>query len=546
MNKDVIYIDTEDDVTAIIGKIKDSKEKIVALVPPKRIGILQSAVNLRLLARMAENSDKRLVLVTSNKALINLSSVAKIPVARNLQSKPEMAEIDALEIDDGEDIIEGKQLPIGELARTADLDENGQVVDVIDSIDVEKDSPEISKPYEKSNIKVPDFSRFRKKLFIGVLLFAALASFLVWAIFFAPAATVIITAKTSPAPVSLTVKLGGTAATDVSKGIIQTVSKQIKKDVSVTFMATGQQNVGNKATGTITVKNCDTISPFTIAAGTVFVSSGSKSFVNDSATTVPKLTGSSSTCRNSGAGAGTVDIPVTAASAGEDFNIAATSYTITGISGDIYTNGTQMSGGTTKISTIVTAADVQKASQALADLSSESVKQQLIKQFLSGESVIGDSFNVVHAVAISTPAIGAEAIAKATLTSSTTFSITAIAKSEIETYLKDVINKQITDKSQRIYSDGIDNVELSGYLSTDQGATVNINTKKGKEGQIGPNIDQTSIKQQVKGKQFGDAQALLSEIKGVNNVDIKFSYFWITTVPTNVDKINVQFILQNA
>jgi len=49
MNKDVIYIDVEDDVTAIIGKIKSSNEKIIALVPPKSAGILQSAVNLRLL-----------------------------------------------------------------------------------------------------------------------------------------------------------------------------------------------------------------------------------------------------------------------------------------------------------------------------------------------------------------------------------------------------------------------------------------------------------------------------------------------------------------
>ena len=50
MNKDIIYIDTEDDITAIIGKIKSSKENVVVLVPPKRTGVLQSAVNLRLLS----------------------------------------------------------------------------------------------------------------------------------------------------------------------------------------------------------------------------------------------------------------------------------------------------------------------------------------------------------------------------------------------------------------------------------------------------------------------------------------------------------------
>ena len=72
MNKDVIYIDVDDDVTAIIGKIKMAKEKIVALVPPKRAGALQSAVNLRLLDRMAKTSKKQLVLITNNQALITL------------------------------------------------------------------------------------------------------------------------------------------------------------------------------------------------------------------------------------------------------------------------------------------------------------------------------------------------------------------------------------------------------------------------------------------------------------------------------------------
>ena len=88
MQKDVIYIDVEDDITAIIGKLKASKQKIVALVPPKRIGVLQSAVNLRLLARSAEQQDKRLVIITGNQALSGLAASAAIPVAKNLQSKP--------------------------------------------------------------------------------------------------------------------------------------------------------------------------------------------------------------------------------------------------------------------------------------------------------------------------------------------------------------------------------------------------------------------------------------------------------------------------
>ena len=48
MNKDVIYIDVEDDITAIVGKIKASKERIIALVPPKRVGVVRLICGLSL------------------------------------------------------------------------------------------------------------------------------------------------------------------------------------------------------------------------------------------------------------------------------------------------------------------------------------------------------------------------------------------------------------------------------------------------------------------------------------------------------------------
>ena len=123
MQKDVIYIDTEDDITAIIGKVKAAKAKIVALVPPKRIGAIQSAVNLKLVHRAAEQADKRLVLISNNAALMALAGSAGIPVAKNLQSKPELAEIPALEIDDGEDIIDGEAPAATAAADTATADD---------------------------------------------------------------------------------------------------------------------------------------------------------------------------------------------------------------------------------------------------------------------------------------------------------------------------------------------------------------------------------------------------------------------------------------
>ena len=102
MQKDVLYIDVEDDITAIIGKVKAAKQKVVALVPPKRVGAIQSAVNLKLVQRAATHEGKQLVMISKNAALVALASNAGIPVAKNLQSKPEMPEIPVPEIDEGE------------------------------------------------------------------------------------------------------------------------------------------------------------------------------------------------------------------------------------------------------------------------------------------------------------------------------------------------------------------------------------------------------------------------------------------------------------
>ena len=550
MNKDIIYIDTDDDITSIIGKIKASKEKIVALVPPKRTGLLQSAVNLRLLARTAKISEKNLVIVSNNKALIALTALAKIPVAKNLQSKPEIAEIAALEIDDGEDIIEGSQLPIGELVKTTDYTKNASeevIAEDMGSINIDNDATQyvpptpigatVIKPEKpaKKVLKVPNFPEFRKKLFLGIGGGILFIIFMVWAIWFAPAATVIVTAKTEPAPVSMTLTLGGTQATDVNKNIVSTVTKQIKKDVSVDFTATGQKKIGNKAAGTMTLSNGADSSSKNVPAGSIF-SSGDLDFVTNSSITVPGAYVSGGHIV-----AGQKTVSVTAADVGADYNLAAGDYS-SSVSG-VTASGGQMSGGDSHDAVVVTTDDIQKAGQSLVDLPTGDVKQQLIKQFTNGETVISDSFNIDRADAVSAPLVGAETIGgKAKLTSSTTFSLTAIAKSELESFLREAINKQINGTSQRVYSDGIDKVTVSGFVKSDTSSTVNIAAS----GQIGPNISETQVKNLVKGKNFGDAQSLLSGIQGVSNVDVNFSYFWVTTIPDDATKIQVKFVVEHA
>ena len=111
MNKDVIYIEAEDDITDILSKVKNAKNKIVALVPPKKAGVLHSAVNFKLITKTATKAEKTVVLVSADESLKRLAATANIPVAKTLQSKPQLPHADdAVEFGDevNDEVVEAE------------------------------------------------------------------------------------------------------------------------------------------------------------------------------------------------------------------------------------------------------------------------------------------------------------------------------------------------------------------------------------------------------------------------------------------------------
>jgi hypothetical protein len=553
MNKDVIYIDVDDDVTAIIGKIKKAKEKIVAIVPPKRTGTLQSAVNLRLLDRMAKHDKKQLVLITNNPALIALAASSLIPVAKNLQTKPEIAEIAAIAVDDGDDIIDGADLPIGDHAGSLKIKDStrpggaGLRSDAIDSIDVDGESSTDSPPIlaaatygaskfsgsPKSNIKIPNFDRFRKRLFFGIGGGILLIALLIWMFVFAPAATIIVTAATTPTPISSTIKLGGTAATDFKTGVVKSVMQQEKKDETIAFDATGTKDLGTPATGTVKFSTADAataINGVTIPAGTKLATTSGLIFTTNSAAVI-----SPQNYMN-------VQVLMTASGNGTDYN-AATGV-LSGAPSKISASIVDATAnGTSKIVKVPSQDDIDRATGQLVGISTDAEKKTLTALFKNGEKVIDSSFTIDRAPAVSAPAVNTEsATGKATLTISTTYSLYAVASAELESYLNSSLLSQIKDaKSQKVYDSGIKNAGLSNFSNQAGAITVAVTAT----GQIGPKIDEVQIKNQVKGKIYGEVQSTLQEINGIKNVDVKFSYFWVRTVPNNTSKIHIQFLVQN-
>lgn len=535
MQKDVIYIDTEDDITAIIGKVKASKEHIVALVPPKRIGAIQSAVNLKLVHRAAEAADKRLVIISNNAALTALSASAGIPVAKNLQSKPELAEIPALDIDDGNDVIDGDTLPgapaSGAAAAAAATAPEADVSPSSAAVGSKTKNPKAgalgaAALAAKDKVKIPDFDKFRKKLFLIIGGAVLLVAFLIWAIFFAPSAKIIVTAKTSEAALNTQVKLGDALSTDLKAGTIKTVTKTSQKSVSKQFSSTGKKDVGTKATGTVSfstnlIDNLDT----TIPAGTTLTSSGGSTYTTDSSVTFTR------------ANSRGVTVGITATANGASYNGA--NGQMSGVpSGVSATVGNATSGGTDKTINVVQQSDVDQAMNGLVSQSDQdAAKKALAGEFGKDYVVLDASFKSDTGAVKSSPAVGAEGD-NATLSGAVTFSMAAVSKDELSKFLDAYFAQQLDGKAdQKLYSNGADDVGFTNVSPTDGGWNATITTN----GKIGPKIDANALKEYAKGKRLGEIQTYVQNVNGVENVDVKLSPFWVRAVPNDTNKISVEF-----
>ena len=258
MAKDVLYLDVEDDITAVIGKLKKSKGKVVALVPPKRTTVLSSVVNLKLLKKAATDSKKKLVLVTADDTLMNLAGGLKIHVAKNLTTAPEIP-----------DVASVPELPSEHIEETDTVDESAKAAtpkkaDTSKAKNTVTEKLKKLKPIRKEQSSLPDFNSFRKKLFIIVGGLAVLIFGWWWIAVNVPSAQVKLKGQTNriTSEFPATFSFEATEASTEER-IVPAARESVESTQKVEAEATGEENRGEKATGTLTIENCLQSEPLT-------------------------------------------------------------------------------------------------------------------------------------------------------------------------------------------------------------------------------------------------------------------------------------------
>jgi hypothetical protein len=539
--KDTVYLDVDDDITTLIDKVEGAKNKVVALVLPKRFATLQSIVNMRLLQRSAKTADKNVVLITSEQALLPLAGAAGLHVAKNLQSKPEIPPSPVDSPPDKPELPEDPDAEIdadtakldyhrsvGELAAVAILDD-AESIPLDDADEAEKAAEKKPKAKKDKKLQVPDFDKFRLRMALIALAGILLLVFLFLAMTVWPKAT--ITMKTEATPLGVDFSLTTSdkvPALDEAKHIIPAALKTSDLNNSQQVQATGQQNNGQKAAGSVTVSNCSN-SPVSIPAGTGITQGGLAYITQKSLSLDSGNFTSGGVCKSSGSHVGSTDI--VAQIAGSKYNVSGATFSVRS---EVSGTGSA-SGGTDNIQTILSQSDVDAAKNKISDQDKNSFNDNFKKQLSDqGYYVIEPTLKAGDPAVNASPAVGQPA-GTATVSIKITYSALVVKKDDLKKVVTDELNKQIDQKKQKIGTDDVLK-NLSVDVQSLSSPTVAV-LSLSEDTTAVPIIDVAAVKKQVAGQKVGDIKSILNGYPGVNDVSVKLSPFWVSKAPKKPGKI---------
>ena len=571
MNKDTFYIEPEDDITDIINHIKASKQKIIALVPPKKLNVLRSSINLKLIARTAKVHDKAIVVVTTDPTLMKMAALSSLPFAKNLSSRPtlpsEFNEADleypakAKKVSPSDEIeINEKAAPTSSVSRVRTTNEDAAnrantTSNLTKNSTMNLDSEEVAKNSEDEESdnhpkKILTLDSLKNRIIIGVVAAVLLIGSFVWAFILAPAAKISVKIKTIAENFSENVSFVTDAKQAVSKDgkfFLETAS--LEKNSEVEFEATGEKNVGDKATGELRLIATFDMSTTTATASrpdVATVPQGSAfayrnlNFLTDQEVKI-SWDGSISNCdagRHNGKCQVAKTVKATAIEGGAKYNIEAVSSgwqsSVAGVEG--YANSA-FKGGTDKIQKIVTASDITKAKEKLTE--ADGAKEELFEKVPSDDIKIEDSYKKVTADPTSSPAVDQPTEnGKAKLTAKTTYSVNYVDKAAIEEYVKSVVSTRLGG-DQKIYETG--NIFIEKFQNNNNSVTAKIKVTL----KTGPEVTEQSVLEKSLGKKVGEVTTLIKSINGVSDVEVNTSFPWVRQIPNDANKVSIKIMVEN-
>lgn len=577
MNKEVIYLEPEDDITDVLTKLQRAEQKLVALVPPKKATILRSAVNMKLIARTAKDCEKVAVIVTGDPAVIKLAMAARIPVAKTLQSRPMVPTPEMLQesksseqvID--EDLAEKSEKSAGNAQNPAKSASNATskttktaseaTEGTLDASDADgavtldltdeglaataekgQKSAKSGKKSTKSAQKVPSLEKYRKWIILGSVTGVLLIIFLVWAFVFAPAATITVAMRTTSENFSETVNFTTDINSEnIAEGRLFAHQQSYEQKYETKVTATGEEDRGERATGELVLTKSAGASSVLVSGLSIDVPEGA-TFTAENGLTYTAIMAKSTAVNDfetdcSGSGLSytcslTLTVPVQATAPGDNYNLSAES-TWNSFSGASVSNPKAISGGTSNKVKVIAQSDVDQARDQLVSDHAEEGKESLFSDLTEQNAVVIEpSYTSETTNTTATPAAGEEGD-ETTVSVTVKYAVYTVDEAKVESFIAE---KMSLNDDQKLYSIGSPYFER--FTNLEESARLKTVVA------IGPVLTEDTILDRVKGVKIGEAQSILKSINGVSSVEIAPSYFWVRSVPNDPNKITINLQME--
>ncbi|MEI7690540.1 MAG: hypothetical protein WCI63_02865 [bacterium] len=506
-----IYLEPDEEVTSVIDKIRKTEFKDVILVVPKEASLLQSVVNLKLIKKQAENLGKNLSIITQDKVGRNLADKVGLATAAKVGQEPRKKENtedeapQSLDKADEGPIESTDEVVYKEDAKDSGLAEDELVVSEDDESEADWSKKEIEeKP--PTNL-MPKFPK-KKLLLIGI---PVILLILILGYIFLPRAKVTIYVKAEKKPISVDISGEKDAKLNTDKAIIPSQSIEVTKETSKKYPATGKKNIGTKATGSVKIINTSPTEDISWTAGTRLYPEGKSDIVFRTSAAVNITPAQTSQT-----------VSVEADQPGDQYNgfSNVVFYSVTlGSKPNIYTATSMggMAGGSNKEVTFVTQGDINTAKDNLSKEALDNAKTEFNKK-AETLKVIDDSKVEEVLSATSNPAVNSEA-SEFSLTTKVSIKALAYNMDDINKILKAEVERQY-GYAKQIVNDGVKTAEVD--ITSSDLATGKFSASVKTDAYVASKIDQSQIKDELKGKSASKATDYLKGIEGVEESKFQF------------------------
>ena len=351
------------------------------------------------------------------------------------------------------------------------------------------------------------------KLFIIIPLILILLIGLTAYYLFTVKAQVTLTMQAKKIEDSTEITLRTDSGNDLAQQILSAKEVETAVEGTVSTVATGTKETGEKAKGTVTLYNSSDAKK-TIPSGTILSSSNNLDYVVDKDTVIASASGDIF----SGTKPGTVQTSLTAKNIGSEYNLpSGAKFNLSGSTSIAAKNDAAFSGGTKKELLVVSQKDIDKLVAELPKQLEDKARESLKGRASSDQAILPIFTNVVLSKKTLDNDLGDEA-KKVTLKATVTFTSLSYSASDLKE-LSEAALKGKYEQNLAISDKGITNEIKNLKTNKNNSVSATLIMSAG----LLPKLDKESIVENLTGKSFDDANDYLEQIPQVESGEIILS-----------------------